>query len=143
MLTDERYTPQELYDELDAEFHFTCDLAAAYDNFKHPNYYSLAPPNNAFDHDWTGICFCNPPYSDIPRWLRRGRLQVNLHNSTIVWILPCDGSTKWFHDYIWDNTKHTPRTGIQLRFQPTRYKFDRYTNSAKFATIIVVMTNEH
>lgn len=142
MLTDERATPQDLYDELDTEFHFTCDLAAAYDNYKNKNYYSVAPPNSAFKHEWEGICFCNPPYSDIPSWLHFGRMQVNLHDSTIVWLLPCDGSTKWFHAFIWDKNIHGPRKGIQLRFLDKRYKFGEHVNSAKFATIVVVMTCE-
>jgi phage N-6-adenine-methyltransferase len=140
MLTDERATPQELYDELNAEFHFTCDLAAAYDNYKHTNYYSIAPPNSAFKHEWTGVCFCNPPYSDIPSWLYRARTQVNLHDSTIVFLLPCDGSTHWFHEYVWDKNIHAARSGIQLRFLDKRYKFGGYSNSAKFATIVVVIT---
>jgi phage N-6-adenine-methyltransferase len=142
MLTDERATPMELYKELDKEFHFTCDLAAAYDNYKHPNYFSIAPPNSAFDHEWVGVCFCNPPYSDIPSWLHRGRAQVNKHDSTIVFILPTDGSTHWFHDYIWDKTIHQPRQGIQMRFPDKRYKFGEYSTGAKFATLIVVMTKE-
>lgn len=141
-LGDERYTPQELFDELNEEFNFICDLAAAYDNFKCPIYYSLAPPNSAFDHEWVGINFCNPPYSEIPRWLKYGRRQVNKHNSEVVFILPCDGSTNWFHTYIWSKKCHQPRVGIQLRFPDKRYKFGGMSNTAKFASIIVVMTSD-
>lgn len=142
ILTDERATPQELYDELNKEFNFTCDLAAAYDNYKNSNFYSIYPENSAFKHDWMGRNFCNPPYSDIEPWLEYGKEQVNKHDSLIVFILPTDGSTRWFHNWIWNKHIHQPRLGIQMRFPDKRYKFDRYQNSAKFATLIVVMTNE-
>lgn len=48
-----------------------------------------------------------------------------------------DGSTHWFHDYVWDKINHIPRNNIQIRFPDHRYKFNN-ANSAKFATLIVV-----
>jgi phage N-6-adenine-methyltransferase len=140
--SDERATPQLLYDELNAEFNFTCDLAASFENYKHSNYYSIMPPNSAFNHDWVDINWCNPPYSAIKVWLSYGRKQVNKHNSTIVWVLPMDGSTQWFHSFIWDKKKHQPRPGIQMRYPDKRYKFEGNSNSAKFATLIIVMTTD-
>lgn len=137
-LSDERATPQFLYDELDAEFHFDCDIASAWDNYKHPNHYSL-PHINAFGEDWVGANFCNPPYSNIAPWLKYGREQVEKHNSMIVFILPSDTSTKWFHNWIWDKTKHQPRPGIQIRHPDRRYAFGDNIQGAKFSNSIVVM----
>lgn len=45
-------TPQELFDQLDAEFHFTLDAASSDANHKCKKYYTRE--NSAFDHSWGG-----------------------------------------------------------------------------------------
>lgn len=45
-------TPQELFDRLNAEFHFTLDAAADDLNHKLPHYYTLEA--NGLDQDWGG-----------------------------------------------------------------------------------------
>ncbi len=135
--TDERSTPLELFNELDKEFHFTLDVCASHENHK-CDYY-LTKKEDGLNTSWKGeVCFMNPPYSDIPRWLQRARNQSYSHGITVVCILPCDTSTNWFHDHIWDCYTHGTRCGVKLRFPKGRFKFGKYTSSPKFATIIVV-----
>ena len=56
-------TPQELFDELDAEFHFTLDPCATPETAKCAKFYT--EKDNGLVQDWTGeTVFCNPPYSD-------------------------------------------------------------------------------
>ncbi len=134
--TDERSTPQELFDELDAEFHFTLDVCAMSHNAKCVKYYNFQ--QDGLVQSWEGeICWMNPPYSNIPSWLYKAAWEMINHNVTTIAILPMDSSTHWFHDFIWDKSTHSPRAGIQIRFPDKRYKFNN-TNSAKFATMIVV-----
>lgn len=133
--TDERPTPDSLFLPLHAEFGFEYDLAASDILHKLSNYYTKQ--NSAFKYKWTGSNFCNPPYSNIGPWLKYGLKQKAL----IVYILPCDTSTRWFHDYLWDGINHKPRNNIQLRFPLGRYNFDGSNNSPKFATIIAIMDN--
>jgi len=136
--TDERTTPQELFDELNAEFHFTLDVAATVENAKCKKYFTKE--DSAFSNVWAAeICFMNPPYSDIWGWLKKATNELIFFHLTIVCILPCDTSTRWFHDFLWDKEKHETRPGVQLRFPKGRYKFSRYTTSPKFATIIAVL----
>ncbi|EFE88166.1 prophage L54a, N-6-adenine-methyltransferase [Bifidobacterium breve DSM 20213 = JCM 1192] len=45
-------TPQELFDQLDAEFHFTLDAASSATNHKCQKYYTAE--DSAFDHEWGG-----------------------------------------------------------------------------------------
>ena len=45
-------TPQELFDQLDAEFHFTLDAASSDANHKCPKYFTAE--NSAFNHEWGG-----------------------------------------------------------------------------------------
>jgi phage N-6-adenine-methyltransferase len=139
--TDERATPLDLFKLLDDEFHFEIDLAATPENAKCDKYYDKLL-NSAWRNDWTGVCFLNPPYSDIPSWLWRARQQTRLHDSTIVILLPNDSSTQYFHEYIWDKVKRDWRPGISIIFPDKRYKFGTHSNSAKFATLIVVMRND-
>jgi len=134
--TDERATPQILFDELNNEFHFEIDLAANHENALLPLYYTKE--NSAFDYFWNTNSFLNPPYSELYNWLEYASKQRGL----IVVILPCDTSTKWFHDFLWDKTKHTTRKGIQLRFPKGRFKFGKYTTSPKFATIIAIFNSK-
>lgn len=59
--TDLRATPQDFYDQLDEEFHFTLDPCATHENHKCDKYYTK-------EEDWlkqsrdNEIVFCNPPY---------------------------------------------------------------------------------
>lgn len=136
--TDERSTPPELFDPLNNEFHFTLDVCATDENHKCERYFTKE--DNGLYKDWTNErCFMNPPYSAIPRWLTRATYEVSYNGSLVVAILPCDTSTRWFHDYLWDQEKHSARQNIQLRFPKGRYKFGGYTTSPKFATIIAVI----
>jgi phage N-6-adenine-methyltransferase len=138
--SDERSTPIELFNELDAEFHFTLDVCAMNHNKKCEKYFNFQ--QDGLKQSWANeICWMNPPYSDIPSWLHKATNEsIDFPISTnciVVAILPMDGSTKWFHEYIWNKKLHKPRPGIQIRFPDKRYKFNN-TNSAKFATIVVV-----
>ena len=53
-------TPADLFAQLDAEFHFTLDVAASVTNAKCARYYTRA--QDALQQPWEGICWCNPPY---------------------------------------------------------------------------------
>ncbi len=134
---DERSTPQKLFDELDAEFHFSLDVCATHENNKCERYFDLEL--NGLLQSWKNeICFMNPPYSNIPSWLGVASSQCHHNNATVVCILPCDTSTSWYHDYLWDKETHRTREHVQLRFPKGRFKFGKYRTSPKFATIIAV-----
>lgn len=57
--TDLWETPQEFFDKLNDEFHFTLDAAATKDNAKCSNYFT--PEQDGLSQKWTGTVFCNPP----------------------------------------------------------------------------------
>jgi phage N-6-adenine-methyltransferase len=64
---DDRRTPQNLFDELNNEFHFTVDVAASKDNAKLDRYYDLE--RSGLEVSWTGErVWCNPPFSDLRSW---------------------------------------------------------------------------
>ena len=57
-------TPQDFFDRLNEEFHFTLDAAATDKSAKCPAYYT--PETDGLKSPWNlaggGAVFCNPPY---------------------------------------------------------------------------------
>lgn len=68
--TDMWATPQDFFDALDAEFHFTLDACAVKENAKCAAYYT--PEQNGLDQPWTGRVWCNPPYGrNVGQWVKK------------------------------------------------------------------------
>lgn len=65
-------TPQDLFDELDVEFHFTLDPCATPETAKCAKFYT--EEDDGLAQVWTGeTVFCNPPYSDKQQteWVKK------------------------------------------------------------------------
>lgn len=65
-------TPQDFYDELNAEFGFVLDTAATSKSAKCELYYT--PEMDGLSQSWDrgGAVFCNPPYGrEIGKWVKR------------------------------------------------------------------------
>lgn len=113
--TDLWATPQDFFDELDAEFHFDLDVCALPENAKCATYYT--PEQDGLKQPWTGTVWCNPPYGrQIGKWVERGA-QAAQNGATVVMLLPARTDTRWFHDYIYNNPL------AQIRFVRGRLKF--------------------
>lgn len=68
--TDQWETPQEFFDELNAEFHFTLDPCADAHNHKCDKYFTKE--QDGLKQEWSGVVFCNPPYGrDISKWVEK------------------------------------------------------------------------
>ena len=126
--TDMWETPQELFDELDKEFHFDLDVCAIPENAKCKRYYT--PEQDGLSQPWDGTCWRNPPYGrDIGQWVRRA-LFASVGGTTVVMLLPARTDTKWFHDYIYKRA--------EIRFVKGRLKFGNSKNSAPFPSMVVI-----
>lgn len=124
-------TPQDFFDELNKEFHFTVDLCATEENNKCENYYT--PEQDSLKQVWSGICWCNPPYGrSVGLWVRKASESCKLGGATIVMLLPARTDTKWFHDYIYN------KNNVEIRFVRGRLKFGDGKNSAPFPSMVVV-----
>lgn len=128
--TDEWSTPQELFDKLNAEFHFNLDVCANEFNHKCAAYYDRQ--QNGLTMPWKDhIVWCNPPYGrEIGEWVKTAYFEHKAHRTTIVMLLPARTDTKWFHDYILGKTT--------IRFLKGRLKFGDSKNSAPFPSMIVI-----
>lgn len=127
--TDMWATPQDLFDELNAEFHFETDVCAVPSNAKCKEYYT--PLDDGLSQEWSGVCWCNPPYGrEIGKWVEKAATSKAL----TVMLIPARTDTKWFHEYIYGKT--------EIRFIKGRLKFGGAQNSAPFPSMIVVFRGE-
>jgi len=69
--TDLWATPQDLFDRLNAEYHFTLDVCAIPENAKCDKYFT--PEMDGLKCDWKdNICWMNPPYGrEISKWVKK------------------------------------------------------------------------
>ena len=121
-------TPQDLFDKLNAEFHFDLDVCALPENAKCEKYYT--PEDDGLLQPWNGTCWCNPPYGrTIGKWIQKA-YETFAGGGTVVMLLPARTDTKWFHEYIYNKA--------EIRFIKGRLKFGNSKNVAPFPSMIVV-----
>jgi len=127
--SDEWETPQELFDELNKEFHFNLDPCATEKNAKCSKYFTKK--DDGLHKKWDGRVFMNPPYGrKISQWVEKAYKEWWNHRVTIVCLLPARTDTKWFHDYCIKTD--------EIRFIKGRLKFSKMKNSAPFPSMIVI-----
>ena len=126
--TDKWATPQILFDLLNEEFHFTCDVCATEADKKVDFYFS--PEQDGLKQEWTGICYNNPPYGQkIKDWVKKS-FEASQKGATVVCLLPARTDTRWFHDYC--------QYASEIRFIKGRLHFNESKNSAPFPSCIVI-----
>ncbi len=134
-------TPQALFDELNAEFHFTLDVCAMPETAKCLHYYTTPEGYayarqfkgfaelDAFAHQWTGVCWMNPPYGRaIGQWMRKA-YESSLEAATVVCLVPSRTDTRWWHDYA--------RRG-EIRYLQGRLRFGKAAAPAPFPSALVI-----
>lgn len=69
--TNEWATPQDFFDKLNNEFHFTLDPCATKENAKCSKFYTQA--DDGLSKSWDNeIVWCNPPYGrEIGKWVKK------------------------------------------------------------------------
>lgn len=118
-------TPQDFFDQLDAEFHFETDVCATPENAKCERYFT--PEIDGLKQEWTGVCWCNPPYGrEIGKWVKK----ASESDATVVMLIPARTDTAWFHDYICEKA--------EVRFVRGRLKFGDGSNYAPFPNLVVI-----
>lgn len=127
--SDEWSTPKDLFNSLDQEFNFTLDPCASVDNHKCNKYYTK--DDDGLKKSWLNeVVFCNPPYSQIKKWVEKCWLEWQCHNTTIVLLIPSRTDTSYFHDYIYNHAS--------LRFIRGRLHFNDSKVGAPFPSMICI-----
>ena len=86
-------TPPKIYKDLDKEFNFD------FDPYPYPK-----PEWDGLEIEWGSRSFCNPPYSETEKWIRKA-IEEHKKGKTVVLLLRLDASTKWFRDLILPNAE--------------------------------------
>jgi len=128
--SDQWNTPRDLFEKLDAEFHFDLDPCADAENHKCERYFTKE--DDGLQKPWGGSrVFCNPPYGrDIWKWVKKAYEEGHKENTIVVMLIPARTDTAYFHDYILHRA--------EVRFVSGRLKFSNAINSAPFPSMIVI-----
>lgn len=123
-------TPQDFFDKLNDEFHFTLDPCCSKQTAKCEKYYTIV--ENGLIQDWSGeTVFCNPPYGrEIYDWVKKCSLEAKKDDTTVVMLIPARTDTRYFHEFIYNKS--------EIRFIKGRLKFGNAKNSAPFPSMVVV-----
>lgn len=130
-------TPRVLFDALDAEFGFTCDLAADETNALCETWFGAA--DDSLTQTWAGTCWLNPPYGDPKRPLRAWAEKA-FHATradpdlTVVMLIPARTNTVWFRDYC--------APAGQVRFITGRPKFGDAPHGLPQPLMLVVLDSK-
>lgn len=132
--SNEWATPQDFFDEINKEFHFTLDVAATHENRKCTKYFNIK--DDALTKSWANeIIWCNPPYGrELGKWVLKAHDEAQGFNTTVVMLIPARTDTKYFHEYIYHKA--------EIRFIKGRLKFGDSKNSAPFPSMLVIFNHK-
>jgi phage N-6-adenine-methyltransferase len=117
--SDHWATPKAVYAALDEEFRFTFDPCP------------LMAEESGLLKKWTGRVFCNPPYSAIDDFLKKGLWHLSQRDcELLVYLIPSRTDTRWFHEYC--------IKASEIRFLRGRLKFGDAKNSAPFPSMLAI-----
>jgi phage N-6-adenine-methyltransferase len=150
-------TPPELFARLDAIYgQFDLDVAAQEHNALCPLYIGPGArgrhpllPEDALTADW-GLTrrdgcgprvWCNPPYSQVARFVALARDHAARRRvRSVTLLLPATTDVRWWHDLVWDGAARRFRPGVEVDFL-RRVKFLRPDGSAAggptFGSVVV------
>lgn len=125
--TPEWSTPQDLFDKLNEEFHFTLGPCSTPENRKCGRYFTEEV--DGLTQQWDGVVFMNPPYGrEIKYWMKKAYESAQA-GAVVVCLVPSRTDTKWWWDYAMKG---------EIRFIKGRLKFGGSKNSAPFPSAIVI-----
>ncbi len=92
-------TPRDWWEMLNAEFHFTLDVAADHEQFMCVPYYTAE--QDALKQPWGGVVWCSPPWHTVvlKHWVKKGYEESAKRGSTVVMLLPIQHYESWWFEY--------------------------------------------
>jgi len=121
-------TPENVFNDLDKEFHFDLDVCADSSNHKCKRYFD--EQQNGLNQPWGhSVCWMNPPYGrGIHLWMEKA-YKSSLFGATVVCLVPARTDTKWWHQYAMHG---------EIRFLTRRLSFAGSNNKAPFPSAVVI-----
>jgi site-specific DNA-methyltransferase (adenine-specific) len=115
-------TPQEFFNALDQEFHFTLDPCAKISNAKCKKFFTIL--EDGLSKSWCDeTVWLNPPYDkSIGTWIKKAYENAQAGGLVVALIQGRSTDTKLWHDYVMKSS--------EIRFIKDRLHFG---NNGKFA----------
>jgi site-specific DNA-methyltransferase (adenine-specific) len=115
-------TPQDLLDQLDAEFHFSpfdpCPL-------------NPKPTLNGLGLSWPKTTFVNPPYSDVRPWIEKA-VAEQARGKTVVMLVPARTNSKYWHELVFPNS-------TEIRFLQGNIKFQGHPGPGLPVPLVILV----
>lgn len=90
-------TPDSIFEPLNREFNFDCDVCATHSNAKCKEYFTES--DDALIQQWHGRCWMNPPFNQLGKWVKKA-FEESRNGATVVCLLPSRTNTNWWHEYV-------------------------------------------
>jgi phage N-6-adenine-methyltransferase len=123
---DDRGTEWSFIHEVEEKIgaRFGLDVAAASHNHKAPAYYTRE--QDGLSLPWTGVVWCNPPYSDCGSWVRKAWTEWEAENAAVIaMLLPANRvEQSWWQDHV-EPFRDRPGSPLRVEFLRGRMRFDR------------------
>ena len=124
-------TPWDLFNKLNDEFNFTLDVCANKINHKCEKYYT--EEQNSLLIEWHGVCWMNPPYKDMKKWVIKAYNESRKNDTTVVCLIPARTNTNWWHEYCMKG---------EIRFIKGRPKFEGCIHGLPQPLAIVIFNKD-
>ncbi len=102
-IQDDYETPDPLFKFGKKKFNTkpVLDVCATKKHHKCARYFT----KDALEKEWNKDFWCNPPYSDVAKFIKHGYEQHKKHNVDGLFLVYAKTDTKWFHDYVQGKAK--------------------------------------
>jgi phage N-6-adenine-methyltransferase len=108
---------------------FDLDTCATAENAKCTKFLDIAA--SGLDQHWQAKNWCNPPYSELKKWVTKARREQLRGNLTVM-LVPARTDTAIFHDSIYN------QPSVEIRFVRGRLKFRGSETSAPFPSMLLI-----
>lgn len=135
--TDDRRTPDDLWQQWHARWQFNVDAAANEESAKCEHFYAIE--HDGLRQPWFGRVWCNPPYSNVGAWVAKARFEMEraAGPDVIVMLVPANRTEqRWWQENIEPQRDAEPLFdghSLRVEFLPGRIRFNRpgWTKPAK------------
>ena len=122
-------TPRDLFDRLDAVYHFTLDPCSTHENALCEKHYTIA--EYGLCQEWGGeIVFMNPPYNrKTGDWIRKA-YRESLKGAVVICLVPARTDSNYWHNVVFPHA-------AEILFIKGRLHFSNSKDHAAFPSALI------
>ena len=99
---------------------FQCDVCCSIKNIPALHHF-IDGEKDGLKEDWYALNFCNPPYKDCDKWVKKA-YEERLKGKTSVLLIPARTETKYWQKYILQSG-YPWEFGVYIKFLRKGYRF--------------------